>query len=359
MNTPINSHSEDNEAILIDLIISGLSIFRWNTFPRVRNITTLDHLWFVAHISLLIVHLEAENGNIYNIPLLLKKILFSGFFTFYYSDINAEVKERIREKSEELYIELENNVEKNLLNISISSQMTEDIKHVWEKTKEDTVIAFAKIWASYYEVQQNAILYPSAYEKLLSDIKKRSCAEEFAPFLKYIRCSEENQNNEEKYLLVIHRLASSFRWNRSVRKYPISVLSHTFLIAFLTYIIASKESLWEDDQTDMILTALFHDIPEAITGDIITPTKKAILWLDHIIEEVEKDMIHEHILSYIEKYPFSAMYGGKMLSPWKEKYGNLVKKADRQSALHEARIEAPYSTEYAEIYLKLKKQLEE
>lgn len=186
------------------------------------------------------------------------------------------MKDRIREKSPSLYGQLEIEVQKKLLALDISPTIRDDIVLIREKTKEDDLIGFAKMWASYYEVQNNATVYPDAYAKLLDDMKKRSERPEFLPFFEYLNFDTKNQNHEERYLLVIHRLASSFRWNRSVRKYPISVLSHTFLIAFLTYITASEKGIPEDEQTDMIMTALFHDIPEAITGDIITPTKKAI-----------------------------------------------------------------------------------
>ena len=87
----------------------------------------------------------------------------------------------------------------------------------------------------------------------------------FAPFLIFLDFDPHHQNDLERYLLVIHRLASSFRWNRSVRKYPVSVLSHTYLITCFTYLIARREHFDDATLTDMLLTALYHDIPEAIT----------------------------------------------------------------------------------------------
>ncbi len=344
---------------LIDLILSGLSIFRWNTFPRVRSITTLDHLGFVCHIAIFLASIRTEKEwEVYDIWLLLKKLLFSGFFTFFYSDISAEVKDRIREKSPSLYEQLEIEVQKKLLALDISDTIRHDIELVQKKTKEDDLIGFAKMWASYYEVQYNATVYPDAYTKLLEGMKKRSERPEFLPFFEYLNFDTKNQNHEERYLLVIHRLSSSFRWNRSVRKYPISVLSHTFFIAFLTYLTASEKNMSKDEQTDMIMTALFHDIPEAITGDIITPTKKAIPGLESVIEAVERDMIFEHIISYIEGYWFAQVFARKMLSPWQEVHGDLVKQADILSAFHEARIEAPLSQEYEQLYRDLGEKIQ-
>ncbi len=345
---------------LIDLILSWLSIFRWNTFPRLRSITALDHLGFVAHIAIILAHARAEKeGEIYDIGLLLKKILFSGFFTFFYSDISAEVKDRIREKNPHIYRELEDDVRKKLFAFDIPQAIQADIELSYTKTKEDTLISFAKMWASYTEIEQNATVYPDAYKHLLKNMKDRSEREEFQEFFEYVDFDTSHQSGIEQYLHMIHRLASSFRWNRSVRKYPISVLSHTFLIAFLTYTIAREKWLDDTTMTDMVLTALLHDIPEAITGDIITPTKKSVPWLEQIIEEVEREMVHEELISCISDYSFSTLYAQKMLSPWTEPHGDLVKQADRESALHEARIEAPYSEDFRQVYETLQKKLNE
>ena len=121
--------------------------------------------------------------------------------------------------------------------------------------------------------------------------------------------------------------------------------------------IAREKWLDDDTMTDMVLTALLHDIPEAITWDIITPTKKSVPWLEEIIEEVERDMVHEELISCIAEYDFRKIYERKMLSPWKEPHGDLVKQADRESALHEARIEAPYSEDFQKVYENLQAKM--
>ncbi len=45
---------------IIALILSGLSITRWNTFPRIQTYTTLDHLAFTTHIALTLAALIEE-----------------------------------------------------------------------------------------------------------------------------------------------------------------------------------------------------------------------------------------------------------------------------------------------------------
>lgn len=339
---------------LIESVLSGLSITRWNTFPRVREITSLDHLAFIAHTSILLALLSWEK---YDIGLILRKVLFSGFFTFTYSDVSSDVKHRLRVKNPELIDALERWVLDFLLANPLPEAMKWDIEKIFTTTPEDTIIAFAKAWSSYYEIYNNSIVYPDAYAKLLKNIEARALEIQIPEVEHILDFNPHNQTDTERFLLVIHRLASSFRWNRSQRATPVSVLSHTYIITFFTYCIGVLERFDEDTITDMMLTALYHDIPEAITGDIITPTKKAVPGLESAIETVEHEMVHDYLLSYIADASFHDMLARKMLAPWREPHGSLVKLADTLSAYYEARIETPHNPHYEQVVERLKKTL--
>jgi len=49
-----------------------------------------------------------------------------------------------------------------------------------------------------------------------------------------------------------------------------------------------------------MLRAIYHDIPEAITGDIITPTKKSVPGFVDVLEKVEIKMMDDYIFSYVD-----------------------------------------------------------
>lgn len=345
--------------ILLEKAFSGLSIQRWNNFPRLRPISALDHLAFVAHIGIILILLfESEGIKTFQLGVFLKKVLFSGFFTFQYSDIQSDVKDKIRDMAPDMYKALEDNVYNDILSVEMPAYIVRDIELVKASSEEDRLLAFCKIWASYYEAYNSSLVYTDMYAKTMKHIIKKGEAPQFQEFLRYINFDPHNQNDIERYLLVIHRLASSFRWNRSTRHYPVSVLSHTYLIGFVTYLLANDAWYDEIRITDMILTAFFHDIPEAITGDIITPTKKSVPWLENVIEMIEQDMVYEQLLSYLDGYVFTEMLSRKMLHPWWEPHGDIVKKADMISAYYEARIEAPMSEEFQMITKNIKERIE-
>jgi putative hydrolase of HD superfamily len=183
------------------------------------------------------------------------------------------------------------------------------------------------------------------------------CLEEDSEFLDYLKFDTAEHSENEKFLLAIRRLQSSFRWNRMRRQYPVSVMSHLFFVFFLSYAIGNVEGKNVDEVTDMMKTALYHDIPEAITGDIITPTKKSVPGFEELIAEVEVEMLDEYLLDFMRGHGFLEDLRKRMLEPWSCENGKLIKMADVFSALFEAKIEAPVSYEFAEVYRRVRHDL--
>jgi hypothetical protein len=70
-------------------------------------------------------------------------------------------------------------------------------------------------------------------------------------------------------------------------------------------------------------------------------------------------MVEESLLSSLRTYSFVTTLREKMLHPWKQAHGDLVKRADILSAYHEARIEAPNSQEYQDVTKRLEERLRE
>lgn len=343
---------------LLSHVFRGLSIYRWNTFPRLREISSLDHLAFVSHVAITLASIiEEKEWKKYDIGLLLRKIIWSGFFTFQYSDISSELKYRLKKHSPGLYTLLEDNVYNSLLEMDIPDRLKNDIKIVQKYSQEDEIIAFSKAWAGYYEVYHNSLVYKDAYAPLLENIRLRVIEEWGERFFAYLDLDPTNQTDIEKYLVTIHRLASSYRWNLVQRFQPVSVLAHTYIITFFAYIIWILENKDDNEITDMLLIALFHDIPEVITWDVITPTKQAVPWLEKAIGEIEISMVHDYLLVYLSEYKFSKIFSERMLHPWESQNGKLVKIADIFSALFEALIEAEKSPNFKETYKNIKKKL--
>jgi hypothetical protein len=154
--------------------------------------------------------------------------------------VSSEVKERLQSSFPDIYQALEQDLYDHIGGWDMPSYIFDDITQARASTPEDTLISFAKVWASYYEVYQNSLVYGDAYAQVIQNILHRADHPDFAPFLRYVDFGSGHQMGLESFLLVIHRLSSSYRWNRSTRKYPVSVLSHTYIVTFFTYLLARE-----------------------------------------------------------------------------------------------------------------------
>lgn len=94
----------------------------------------------------------------------------------------------------------------------------------------------------------------------------------------------------------------------------------------------------ENDIEDMLMRAIYHDVPEVITGDIITPTKKAVPGFVDLLEQVEETMMDDYLFSYISP-EYKDYISSYILKPFDDDLGKKVKYADIFSALIEAKIE--------------------
>jgi putative hydrolases of HD superfamily len=71
------------------------------------------------------------------------------------------------------------------------------------------------------------------------------------------------------------------------------------IVAILGYFYSLKIGACEKRLQNNFYCALFHDLPEALTRDIISPVKYSVSGLDDIISEYEIKKIEEDILPYV------------------------------------------------------------
>lgn len=315
-------------------------MIRWNNFPRVVDVTQLDNVWATLHTALFLVSLEEDE---YDRLYIIKKIIFSSFPEFILSDINSGTKNTIKKLDSKMYEAVYWKAYRYFLNFDMPKCLREDYEDIvfWSgKEKEDVIILAAKKYVWYSEALPNAQVFPDMYEIYISEMKSElENISKKRNSLQILR----NTPNYQKHLSHIYRLSSSMRWNQYSRKTPISVMSHTVVIAYLSYIIAMFDSDTSDELVlEMLLRALYHDVPEVITWDIISPTKKAVTWFAKLLERVESHMLDEYFFEYIDT-SYKEYLKPYLLTPFSWDLWAKVKYADILSAYLESKIELPYS----------------
>ncbi|MCI5968993.1 HD domain-containing protein [Helicobacter sp.] len=89
------------------------------------------------------------------------------------------------------------------------------------------------------------------------------------------------------------------RWSQTPRIPCTSVLGHTLVVALCAYLLGFDLKFSKTMQIQHFFCGLFHDLPEILTRDIISPIKKNVKGLDAFIKEIEEEAVREKILNIV------------------------------------------------------------
>ena len=84
------------------------------------------------------------------------------------------------------------------------------------------------------------------------------------------------------------QLRFQIRWSRIHRVPRTSVLGHLLFVAILAYLLSREAGLDDTRCVNNYFTGLFHDLPEALTRDIISPVKRSVAGLESLIKDYEQ-----------------------------------------------------------------------
>ncbi len=315
------------------------SIQRWNNKPAIIKFYEADNAFsslFFSYFFRKSLDLPFEEAIKWRLYRELPKVVLS--------DISLQLKERIQSISPNVW----NNLREKALN-EISSNLQNDgfIEKIISRDAK-VIDFFADYSVSYLEAKENNKLFD--YSVPVKELSKKMENLRVENTEKYVKLSEvlwEPTLN----------LISLSRWNKTYRNVRTSVAGHTFLVVAISYIISMLLEI-DNDIEEILSKALLHDLPEAFTGDVITPTKKKIEGLDDMISAVERDFVNE----WISKLEISDRE--KILEhacdPFSGESGRIVRTSDLLSALVECAIEIQSGNKagtFRKVFFDFKKQI--
>lgn len=111
------------------------------------------------------------------------------------------------------------------------------------------------------------------------------------------------KGKSSKFVDLIGQLRFQKRWAQSPRVPETSVMGHVLLVAIMAYFCAVEMKACDDRIVSDFLCGLFHDLPEVLTRDIISPIKRSVEGLDDLIKKIEERQVNEKILPLL---PYTA-----------------------------------------------------
>ncbi len=98
------------------------------------------------------------------------------------------------------------------------------------------------------------------------------------------------------FLDLIGQLRFQQRWAQTQRIPETSVAGHMLIVALLSYIFALESDACDKRRYNDFFAGLFHDLPEVLTRDIISPVKNSIDGLGELIKTIEDIQMEEMLL---------------------------------------------------------------
>jgi len=320
-----------------EYLFGAFSVTRWNDLVRPMEFTEMDHRAFAMMLAFFLGTIEEEHGRKVD----WDTVIYGGVFELLrktaLSDIKATVHRRIRSRHPEEYERLNEwvagKLEPLLSPYGLVEQMREyfllpdvaggqaadsgagaggpatpsaiaapGVATASEESAEDPVarayriLEAAKVYSSYREFQ---IARPvNAHDPRLPEIET-DLRERLEPFLDFVGMRRLIMELDLYRLIgVVDRLRYQARWSRTPRIPQTSVLGHSLMVAVFSLLFSVQIGACPVRRYNNFFGALFHDLPEAVTRDIVAPTKSATPGLPDIVKQIEEDTVAE------ELYPF-------------------------------------------------------
>lgn len=279
---------------IIDYIFSSASIQRWNDYPRMVELVELDKQAHKFIIAYFIAKLERD----VNYTHLIEAGIFEFLRRIVVTDIRPDVfRKALQKKSKEINTWVISKLSPSLKDINNGNflqKFEEYLSNPNMYKKERFILKAASYLATKWEF---SIVYQTS--QFLSDIDdvKKSVEEEIEDYYELIGVRKIALNKKlAKVIDLSGRLRFQKRWAQTPRVPETSVLGHMLTVAVFGYFYSIDINACEKRVQNNFFTALFHDLPEALTRDIISPVKYSVDELSDIIAEYEIIKIEDDIL---------------------------------------------------------------
>lgn len=288
-------------ASLIEQFFTSASIQRWNDYPRMVELVELDKQAHKFIIAFFIANMEKEKVNYVH-------LIEAGIFEFLrrgiVTDIRPDVfRQALQKKEKEINKWVLSKLHSQLIDIEDGEFYKRFENYLNDPNiykKERFILKAASYLATRWEF---SIVYQTS--KFLSGIDKvkEAVEEEIEDYYELIGVRKIALNKKlAKVIDLSGRLRFQKRWAQTPRIPETSVLGHMLIVAVLGYFYSTHIKACDKRLENNFYCALFHDLPEALTRDIISPVKYSVSGLDDIISEYEIKLIEEEILPFVPSH---------------------------------------------------------
>lgn len=296
---------------LILKIFEGFSIQRWNDLIRPFELVEMDKAGEKMVLAYIIGKFEENKGNRIDWHWMIYASLFDLLRKIALCDIKAPVQQMLKKEFPEEYLRLNEWVLNQYSNLMDEKLFSEFSDYVYSKSGTKTIPDDLKKTVRVYEaahkfatIRELEMISVVNEKERLADIKTE-LEEQIQPYLEFEGLQKLITHQKAfKFLLKIEQLRFQTRWNQTPRIPATSVLGHCFYVAIMTLLLGreSNPKMCRQRVINNFFSALFHDLPESVTRDIISPVKQATDDLPNIVKKIENEIVSKELVPLMENF---------------------------------------------------------
>lgn len=282
----------------IRFLYESASMQRWNDHIRPhKGFTELDkqaHKLFYAYV---IGRLEEDEGTRINWVALIEGAIFEFFQRIVLTDIkppifhklmerhgrqlNRLVLDRLREKG---VYEIEEGLEDRVKSYFFDGSLNSHEKRI---LRASHYLATNWEFDIVYRLNTNFFGLEETKRSIESQIQEHRDINGVQKLI--------FNRNVKDFLNLIGQLRFQQRWAQTPRLPETSVAGHMLIVAVLSYMLSLEIGACGKRKYNNFFAGLFHDLPEVLTRDIVSPVKNSVEGLGELIKLIEDGQMEEVI----------------------------------------------------------------
>ena len=293
-------------------IFEGFSIQRWNDLIRPFDLVEMDKAAEKMVLAYIIGKYEENNGHYIDWKWMIYASLFDLLRKISLCDIKAPVQQMLCREFPEEYMRLNEWVLNQYKTLIPDESLFSDFTiYVGQKSGSFTLPEELKTSMNVYKaahkystMRELEMLSVVNEKERLKNIKNE-LETEIQPYL-HLEGLQKLVTHQKAFdfLLKIEQLRFQIRWNQTPRVPATSVLGHCFYVALMTLLLGreSNPDMCDRRVINNFFSALFHDLPESVTRDIISPVKQATDDLPNIVKKIEDEIVSKELVPLMEPF---------------------------------------------------------
>ncbi len=281
-------------------VFKAAAMQRWNDKIRPVELKELDKQAHKMIIAYFLGKFE-ENTPGFNWLEIIEGGLFEFLERLIITDLKPQIFNRIKEDRAR-YAELQQWVFKKLE--PIITPLGDDFIQRFQRyfsVNDDTInkriLSAAHFYATRWEFDIIERMSPKGYEipSIRTFLQQRQERYYDLTGIQQLALYQKYRN----FIDLCGQLRFQYRWSHINMLPRTSVAGHMLIVAILSYIFSLSIAAGSKRRFNNYFTGLFHDLPEVLTRDIISPVKRSIAGLESLIKSYEREMMEQEVFGLI------------------------------------------------------------